>query len=399
MPASTSTGERSKSASKLVRLLRDLEDKYAPSLLEGKPRPRDTIGERNLARKRLYCALEDISSSWNAELDGANASPTEEQRRIEVLRKLCKLEKLPSTSLTRALKIIRLCFTLPWMICGGAYVFIIGLACKVLDPIFAKYVFGTGASSAGLLPSDLLQMWYAKSVLYCSGVKVVVEGAEYARAAKSTGSVVMFSHASFLDPFIVSSVTPLSLRYVGKQSVFFLPIFGWAAWILGHIPINRSNRQRAISSLKRVAKYLSAPGRAVAISPEGTRSTNGQIRPFKKGPFYLRSDTSSDVLPVYMGGNYGCGLLGLLSRHPEPLHCASYLQYLTASPRMNWADHGSDSSRGYGRCFSTLPQTQARAAWQQVAPSKGVKHGQPSLQLQLPFVRRFFSTNSPSVPF
>ena len=298
-----------------------LEAKYAPKLLsykkdsrKGHARHVDLI-LRNVARKRLFRDLESRGNTGGGDKGAASVSDrvvleanesdgNELSRRLDALKLLCKLERPKSSPVGRVLKIIRLVFTLPWMVCGGAYLFIFAIICRFLDPIFEKWVFGTGENAAGKLPSDLIQMWYAKSVLYCAGVKVVVEGKEYVQAARKSGSVVMFSHASFLDPFILSSVAPLSLRYVGKQSVFLLPIFGWAAWLFGHVPINRKNRDRAIESLKRVSKYLSRPGRAVAISPEGTRSTTGQIRDFKKGPFYLRGDTASDILPVYLSGAF-----------------------------------------------------------------------------------------------
>ena len=89
----------------------------------------------------------------------------------------------------------------------------------------------------------------------------LAQGSEHLRKVP-TGSpaLVMFSHASNLDPFVLTSSTPLGVQWIGKRSLFLMPIFGWAALAAGMVPVNRSNRAKAIASLNamKVSARLSA---------------------------------------------------------------------------------------------------------------------------------------------
>jgi 1-acyl-sn-glycerol-3-phosphate acyltransferase len=112
----------------------------------------------------------------------------------------------------------------------------------------------------------------------------------------------MCSHASNLDPLVVMASSPVTVKFIFKQSLLVLfYIFGLAYFygnalsvlilmFIGHIPINRSKREKAIQSLIKAGKKIAKYNRAIGIFPEGTRSHTGALQEFKKGPFHLVVD-------------------------------------------------------------------------------------------------------------
>ncbi|MSP62904.1 MAG: 1-acyl-sn-glycerol-3-phosphate acyltransferase [Myxococcales bacterium] len=116
--------------------------------------------------------------------------------------------------------------------------------------------------------------------------------------------VVMSNHQSISDiPILYAAIPPsLRLRMVTKAELFRVPVWGRAMRLAGFIPINRGNRQSAISSLE-IAKRDMAAGTFIWIAPEGTRSRDGAILPLKKGGFILARDTGCPILPVVLDGS------------------------------------------------------------------------------------------------
>lgn len=113
--------------------------------------------------------------------------------------------------------------------------------------------------------------------------------------------IVMSNHQSLYDiPAVFQTIGP-SLRMVAKAELFRIPIFGRALMLGGFIPIDRRNRKHALESLRRAKEALSA-GVPIWIAPEGTRSPDGSLLPFKKGGFYLSADTGAPILPVSLRG-------------------------------------------------------------------------------------------------
>jgi 1-acyl-sn-glycerol-3-phosphate acyltransferase len=94
---------------------------------------------------------------------------------------------------------------------------------------------------------------------------------------------------------------PVQFRWVAKKELFQIPIFGYSMARVGYVSIDRSNRQSAIQSLKEAAQRISQ-GVSVMVFPEGTRSSDGEIKSFKKGGFYLATDSGRPVVPVVIWG-------------------------------------------------------------------------------------------------
>ena len=95
---------------------------------------------------------------------------------------------------------------------------------------------------------------------------------------------------------------PIQFRWLAKDSLFKIPLFGWAMKRTGYIPINRSNPKQAYQSLLTAAKKVNE-GTSVVIFPEGTRQETDQLGEFKKGGFILALKSKKPIVPVGIQGS------------------------------------------------------------------------------------------------
>jgi len=113
-------------------------------------------------------------------------------------------------------------------------------------------------------------------------------------------TVVVSNHCSQADPFLISAL-PWEMKWLGKASLFRVPIMGWSMLLAGDIPVERGQKASAKGAMARCAAYL-ARGMPVMIFPEGTRSLTDEIGPFKDGAFQLAITTGADILPLAVHG-------------------------------------------------------------------------------------------------
>lgn len=113
--------------------------------------------------------------------------------------------------------------------------------------------------------------------------------------------VVMSNHVSHYDIPVLYHVIGGQIRMVAKAELFHLPLFGQAIREAGMIEVDRKNHARAVASLEQ-AKTKLANGTNIWIAPEGTRSVDGSLLPFKKGGFILALDMKAPILPVTIVG-------------------------------------------------------------------------------------------------
>jgi len=113
-------------------------------------------------------------------------------------------------------------------------------------------------------------------------------------------TVVVSNHESNADPFLISHL-PWEMKWLGKASVFKIPVVGWSMWLAGDIPVTRGDQASARGAMGRCARWLEK-GMPVMIFPEGTRSKTEELLPFKDGAFRLAIETGAEVLPVAVSG-------------------------------------------------------------------------------------------------
>lgn len=113
--------------------------------------------------------------------------------------------------------------------------------------------------------------------------------------------VVMSNHQSSYDIFVLMHAFPGTLRMVAKREMFSIPILGGAMTAAEFVSVDRGNHHRARAALDYAGSRIES-GVNVWISPEGTRSPDGRLLPFKKGGFMLALQTGTPILPVSLVG-------------------------------------------------------------------------------------------------
>jgi 1-acyl-sn-glycerol-3-phosphate acyltransferase len=129
---------------------------------------------------------------------------------------------------------------------------------------------------------------------------VRIRGREHARPGQSY--VIMSNHQSHFDVLAFYGHWGRQFRWIMKQELRRVPGLGWGCAAVGHIFIDRSNREKAIASMRAAAARLE-PGVSVMIFPEGTRSSDGRMRAFKKGGFMMALEMGLPILPVSISGS------------------------------------------------------------------------------------------------
>ncbi|MGH7469164.1 MAG: lysophospholipid acyltransferase family protein [Longimicrobiales bacterium] len=142
---------------------------------------------------------------------------------------------------------------------------------------------------------------WGRLILWASGVEVTVLGRENLKLDQP--QIVASNHQSWYDVFALAANMPKMYRFVAKEELGRIPIFGRAWRTAGHISVNRKDRVQAVRALEQYGEIVRADNSAIVIFPEGTRTPNGALLPFKKGAFMLALHTHIDIVPtVVVGG-------------------------------------------------------------------------------------------------
>ena len=112
--------------------------------------------------------------------------------------------------------------------------------------------------------------------------------------------VVVSNHCSHSDSFLISHV-PWEMKWIGKSSLFRIPIVGWSMSLSGDIALKRGERSSIEDTMAACKAYLSR-GVPVILFPEGTRSETDEMLPFKDGAFRLAVEAGVPVLPIAVDG-------------------------------------------------------------------------------------------------
>ena len=155
-----------------------------------------------------------------------------------------------------------------------------------------------------IIPNGNALIWcarpWARGILMVCGTRVRVRGAG---AIPSDRAVIYATnHQSLFDVLALVRALPGQYRMIAKKELFAIPVFGWALWLAGFIKIDRSDRERAFQSLDLAAGKIRS-GMSVVVFPEGTRSPDGSLQPFKKGGFVLAIQTGCPLVPVSISGS------------------------------------------------------------------------------------------------
>lgn len=133
------------------------------------------------------------------------------------------------------------------------------------------------------------------------GVKIKTVGLEHLQPGRNY--IFMSNHISNLDPPILIPIIPGRCSVLVKKELFRVPILGTGMRLSELVPVDRGDRDAAIESVQAAINVLHK-GMHMVIYPEGTRSGDGRVLPFKKGPFHLAMDSGVPVVPVTILGTY-----------------------------------------------------------------------------------------------
>ncbi|HSH68529.1 MAG TPA: lysophospholipid acyltransferase family protein [Deferrisomatales bacterium] len=177
--------------------------------------------------------------------------------------------------------------------------------CFVPVLFVATLLCASAASVAGVL--DRRRRWalgivpfWSRLLLASGGVQVRVSG-ETAELLRGR-AVFVANHESYLDIPVLSSLLPQRSLWLAKRELFWIPVFGQGMRAVGQIPVDRSNQEAARASIEAAAGEV-ARGFSVTIFPEGTRSADGTLRPFKLGFAHLAAASGAPVVPLVLRGS------------------------------------------------------------------------------------------------
>lgn len=143
--------------------------------------------------------------------------------------------------------------------------------------------------------------FWARIFCVLGGVDVEVHGMEHLES----GKVYIFAanHQSQFDIFALQGYLRHDFRWLAKKELFNIPFFGSGMRRAGHIPVDRAHGRKAIKSLDAAAKEIAA-GTSVVIFPEGTRSADGSLQPFKAGGMLLAIKAGVSIVPMAITGSH-----------------------------------------------------------------------------------------------
>lgn len=141
---------------------------------------------------------------------------------------------------------------------------------------------------------------WGRLMLMLSSTKVEVIGDDNVLPGRP--QIFMANHQSDFDILIALAHIPGQFRWLAKKELFAIPVFGRAMRGAGYIEIDRQDHKKAMESLETAALRI-REGKSVMTFPEGTRSRNGEIKPFKQGTFYLAIHSGVPIVPVSIIGS------------------------------------------------------------------------------------------------
>ena len=173
-----------------------------------------------------------------------------------------------------------------------------------LIPLIGLYTIVLGVLSlvGGLFDrsghwSHRCAQWWGRAILWTSGVRLVHHGT---LPPEQQSVVFVVNHASIYDTPIVFTALPRQLRLMAKAALGYVPFIGWHLSRSGHVLVNRKNP--GVSIFKKMQRMV-REGACLMVFPEGSRSSDGQLKRFKPGMFLLAIENKLPVVPVSIRGS------------------------------------------------------------------------------------------------
>lgn len=136
------------------------------------------------------------------------------------------------------------------------------------------------------------------TMLWAWSVKLKVEGLENLPEERS---IIMYNHQSSFDILAFAAALPIEWKAIMKKELLHVPFLGWVAKASGHYFVARDGSSRDTKEVKKIVSQIKS-GPSVIMAPEGTRSEDGRLLPFKKGGFLIAVLSGVPVVPMVIWG-------------------------------------------------------------------------------------------------
>jgi 1-acyl-sn-glycerol-3-phosphate acyltransferase len=161
-------------------------------------------------------------------------------------------------------------------------------------------------------------MFTVRMALRLAGVRVVAAGLE--RVPAHTACIFMSNHVSNLDPPALLPLIPGRTSVFIKRSLTKIPVLGYGMKLGDFVPVDRDGRVESAQESIAAARQVLNRGLHITTFVEGTRSPDGRMLPFKKGPFYLAMEAGAPCVPISIHGTEGMMAKGSLRVRPGTAH-------------------------------------------------------------------------------
>jgi 1-acyl-sn-glycerol-3-phosphate acyltransferase len=180
--------------------------------------------------------------------------------------------------------------------------------------IFIPWTLVTGNAT----PLYNVSQWIVRTAFRLARIRVEVTGLENVPA--HTACIFMSNHVSNLDPPALIPHIPGRTAAFLKSSLMKIPVLGYGMKLGDFIPVTRDGRVEGAIESMRAARTVLEKGLHITTFVEGTRSNDGRLLPFKKGPFYLAKETGAPCIPVSIHGTETMMAKGSLRVRPGTVY-------------------------------------------------------------------------------
>lgn len=197
-------------------------------------------------------------------------------------------------------------------------------------------------------------MFWGGSALRLMGCPMTVEHPE--RLDPSRPAIYVCNHASLADVWIGIHLAPVGTAGIANTGVAKVPFFGQAWLLSGHCLVDRGNTQAAVDSMSRLAAFLRPNRLSTWLYPEGKRSLDGRLLPFKKGFYHMAIALGYPVVPVVVSGTHRVFPKGSMKILGGPVH----VRVLEPLDTRGWAERSAESVADEVRAImaAALPEDQ-----------------------------------------
>lgn len=157
-----------------------------------------------------------------------------------------------------------------------------------------------------------------RTAFRAAGIRVIVEGRE--SVPPNQACIFMANHVSNLDPPGLIPRIPGRTSAFAKRAIFNIPVFGYCMKLGEYIPVDRTGSVITAQENVAAARRVLAKGIHITTFVEGTRSKDGRMLPFKKGPFFLAMETGAPCIPVSIYGTESLMAKGSFAIKPGTVH-------------------------------------------------------------------------------